>query len=152
MIGQIISLSSFFSMQGYFCYITQRLSRRSKVDLYSLNLRFGDSAHIGDVSWITLPSRYLCRFFRCCFRDVLCSRNCCFPLQYYVDFRGFDLPSLVQICRDSCRVVSCIDPCFKVDFTLYFQYKMILGTLSEGGYSEKTVNSILSIYPVFIFF
>ena len=62
-----------------------------------------------------------------------------FHLQQYVDFRGFELPYLVQICRDSCRVVSWIDPCFKVDFTLYFQYKMNLETLSKDGYIEKTV-------------
>ena len=53
--------------------------------------------------------------------------------------REFKLPSLVWICRDRCRVVSWIDPCFKADFTLYFQYKMTLETLSKDGYSEKTI-------------
>ena len=68
MIGTIISLSSFFSMQGYFCYITQRLSRRSKVDLYSLNLRFGDSVHIGDVSWTHIAFQISMQIFQVLFQ------------------------------------------------------------------------------------
>ena len=138
-IGQVISLCSFLcrglllldstlvsTFQGRFMLDEPAIwGIRSTVEMFFL-----DSHHLPDayedysgaVSWMSF------------LRGAVV-----FHLQQYVDCRGFELLSLVQICRDSCRVVSWIDPCFKVNFTLYFQYKMNLETLSKDGYSEKTV-------------
>ena len=106
--GQLISLCFFHTV--VFCVFRPNACLGAPKKYVDWTSDFGDFVHRGNVSLgFTSPSRCIWRLFRCC----------CPPSLAVYGFQGIWNPSLVHVCRDRCRVVRWIDPCSKVDFTLY---------------------------------